>query len=207
MSTKWLWRANEALAAETGADGSDERKPILLKSDSFGRKLDKEKIDRKPAQKFAIGSRVCVKRSNGDKSFGYVKEYNEKTRVYKLELATGTLEKFDEAAIEKKPAQRFANAQKFAKGSRVCVKRSNGDKSFGYVKEYNEKTRVYELELATGTLDKFDEAAIEKKPAQRFANGSRVLFVERGSEDKSFGYVKEYNEETQVYKVELDIPT
>ena len=33
------------------------------------------------------------------------------------------------------------------------------------------------------------------------------MFVERGSEDKSFGYVKEYNEKTQVYTVELDTGT
>ena len=101
------------------------------------------------------------------------------------------------AQIDMKPAQ------KFARGSRVFVS-SNGDKSFGYVKEYNEKTLVYTLELDTGPPEKFDEAEIEKKPAQRFANGSRVLFVERGSEDKSFGYVKEYNEKTQVYTLELD---
>ena len=116
-------------------------------------------IDRKPAQKFAIGSRVFVKRSSGDElgdesfeSFGYVKKYDAKEQVpYTVKLESGTvctLKNFDEADIEKKPAQ------KFAIGSRVFLERTgSGDKSFGYVKEYNEKTQFYTVKLDTGTLE------------------------------------------------------
>ena len=105
----------------------------------------------KTAQKFAKGSRVFVKRSSGDESFGYVKKYDAKEQQpYTVELESGKDEKFDEAEIEKKPAQKFAN------GSRVLVKRSSGDESFGYVKEYNEKTQVYTVELKTGPPEELD---------------------------------------------------
>jgi hypothetical protein len=100
----------------------------------------------KTAQKFAKGSRVFVKRSNGDESFGYVKKYDAKVeqQPYTVQLeSTGKDENFDEAEIEKKPAQKFAD------GSRVIVKRSSGDASFGHVKKYNEKTQVYTVELET----------------------------------------------------------
>ena len=105
----------------------------------------------KTAQKFAKGSRVFVKRSSGDESFGYVKKYDAKEQQpYTVELESGKDEKFDEAEIEKKPAQKFAN------GSRVLVKRSSGDESFGYVKEYNEKTQVYTVKLKTGPPEELD---------------------------------------------------
>ena len=110
-------------------------------------KLNEERI----AQKFAKGSRVFVKRSSGDESFGYVKKYDAKEQQpYTVELESGKDEKFDEAEIEKKPAQKFAN------GSRVLVKRSSGDESFGYVKEYNEKTQVYTVKLKTGPPEELD---------------------------------------------------
>ena len=103
-------------------------------------------------------------------------------------------------------AQIEKTAQKFAKGSRVFVKRSGDEsfESFGYVKKYDAKEQQpYTVKLDSGELKNFDEAEIEKKPAQKFANGSRV-FVKRSNRDESVGSVKEYNEKTQVYTVKLD---
>ena len=103
------------------------------------------------------------------------------------------------------------NAQKFANGSRVFVKRSSGDESFesfesfGYVKKYDAKEQEpYTVQLESGTLENFGEAELEKKPAQKFANGSRVFVKRSSGGEESFGYVKEYDEQTQVYMVELD---
>ena len=103
------------------------------------------------------------------------------------------------------------NAQKFANGSRVFVKRSSGDESFesfesfGYVKKYDAKEQEpYTVQLESGTLENFGEAELEKKPAQKFANGSRVFVKRSSGGEESFGYVKEYDEQTQVYMVELN---
>ena len=103
------------------------------------------------------------------------------------------------------------NAQKFANGSRVFVKRSSGDESFegfesfGYVKKYDAKEQEpYTVQLESGTLENFGEAELEKKPARKFANGSRVFVKRSSGGEESFGYVKEYDEQTQVYMVELN---
>ena len=103
------------------------------------------------------------------------------------------------------------NAQKFANGSRVFVKRSSGDESFesfesfGYVKKYDAKEQEpYTVQLESGTLENFGEAELEKKPAHKFANGSRVFVKRSSGGEESFGYVKEYDEQTQVYMVELN---
>ena len=225
-STKWLWRANETPAAETGADGGDERSFLLKRVDSFDRKLEKEnKVgSRKRDVVLAKRHRVLILArillavpGPAFLTFSAIQHFEITTvtagwalsaPITQLEtgrefaLAVGLITiplwilSFLIAQIEK-------TAQKFAKGSRVFVKRSSGDESFGYVKKYDAKEQQpYTVELESGKDEKFDEAEIEKKPAQKFANGSRVL-VKRSSGDESFGYVKEYNEKTQVYTVEL----
>ena len=230
MSTKWLWRANETPAAETGASGSEERKPLLLRSDSFGRKVDKSgsrKRDDVLAKRHWVLILVRILLAAPGPAFLVFSaiQHFEVTTVTARSAWSGSITQIETgrnfavavglitvplwilslliAQIEWKLNEERI-AQKFAKGSRVFVKRSSGDESFGYVKKYDAKEQQpYTVELESGKDEKFDEAEIEKKPAQKFANGSRVL-VKRSSGDESFGYVKEYNEKTQVYTVKLD---
>jgi len=217
MSTKWLWRANETPAAETGADGSDERKPLLSRSDSFDRKLDKEKVGiRKrgkilrrrhrvlilarillavPGPAFLVYSAIQhFEVTTAGWSITQVETGRSLALAVGLILAPVWILSLLIAQIDRKPAQ------KFAKGSRVFVKRSNGDESFesfGYVKKYDAKVeqQPYTVQLESGKDEKFDEAEIEKKPAQKFADGSRVSVKRSSGEEsfESFGYVKEYN--------------
>ena len=181
----------------------------------------------KTAQKFAKGSRVCVKRSVGS----------------------------DELRLEGNGSGILVEAQKFDKDSRVRVNKSGEKTSLGYVKEYDEEKQVYTVEsfgnvkeydakkqvykvelekIGSGQLVEAEERDITKKPAQKFAKGSRVrvkryvgsdelrlegigsgtpveaqkfdkdsrVRVNKSGEKTSLGYVKEYDEKKQVYTVE-----
>jgi hypothetical protein len=235
MSTKWLWRANETPAAETGADCSDERSFLLKRVDSFERKvpfLKRGDILAKRHRVLILARILLAVPGPAFLTFSAIQHFEITTvtagwalsaPITQLEtgrefaLAVGLITvpmwilSFLIAQIDRKPAQ------KFAIGSRVFVKRGSGDESFesfGYVKKYDAKEQVpYTVKLESGTLKNFDEADIEKKPAQKFAIGSRVFLERTGSGDKSFGYVKgfgyvkEYNEKTQFYTVKLDTGT
>ena len=220
-----------------------QAKLVELEKSGSGRLLEAD-LPENPAQKFANGSRVYVKSGEkGEKtSIGYVKEYDEKKQVYTVEsfgnvkvydakkkqkpytvelekIGSGTLVEAEEADIAKNPAQ------KFAKGSRVCVKSREKTSDvereektrFGYVKDYDEKKQVYTVKLDTtddnfgeaelelekigsGTLVEAEEADVSKNPAQKLANGSRVRV--KSGEKTSLGYVREYDEKKQEYKLE-----
>jgi hypothetical protein len=163
----------------------------------------------KTTQKFANGSRVCVKRSV----------------------------RSDELPLEGIGSGIPVEAQqKFVKDDRVRVKSGENTslgyvmeeydeekqvykvESFGNVKVYDAKNQVYKVELekiGSGQLVEAEERDITKKPAQKFAKGSRVCVKRSVRSDElrhegtgsgfpveSFGYVKEYDEKKQEYTLE-----
>ena len=231
MSTKWLWRANETPAAETGVDGSEEQRSFLLKRmNSFEKKVPFLKRGDILAKRHRVLIMVRILLAAPGPAFLVLSaiRHFEVTTVIARSAWSGSITQIETgrnfaiavgmitvpvwilslliAQIESNLDEE-RTVQKFAKGSRVFVKRSSGDESFGYVKKYDAKEQQpYTVELESGALENFDEAEIEKKPAQKFANGSRVL-VKRSNRDESVGYVKEYNEKTQKYTVELDAGT
>ena len=105
-------------------------------------------------QRFPIGQAVYVLRSDGSETIGFVEHYSVTTGLYDIMLErpdSNVRKKATEENIRVAPPAAAAKAgalpQKFAIGLQVLVKRSSGDESVAYVKEYNPIKGVYKLEL------------------------------------------------------------
>eukprot|EP00900_Chrysochromulina_parva_P002448 jgi/Chrpa1/12203/Chrysochromulina_OHIO_Genome00014817-RA len=108
------------------------------------------------AQKYANGTGVFVKRSSGEESLAFVKEFNEEKLVYTLELdkaGSGKIKQCREKDIvrtldaEGGAAEAPAEGSAFAVGARVYVKRSSGEENLAFIKEFDAEKKVYKLEL------------------------------------------------------------
>jgi hypothetical protein len=152
------------------------------------------------SQRFATGSRVFVKRSSGDESIAYVKKYVATTQVYTVELdklGSGKQKEATESYLREADTKSEADTatQKFANGSRVFVKRSSGEESFGYVKVYDAKKQVYTVELdkiGSGTLKQCGEGSmrdatpvkLESVPEEREELAPAMAETLRGEKDE-----------------------
>jgi hypothetical protein len=152
------------------------------------------------SQRFATGSSVFVKRSSGDESIAYVKKYDATTQVYTVELdKIGSGKQKEATEINLREADTKSEAatstQKFANGSRVFVKRSSGEESFGYVKVYDAKKQVYTVELdkiGSGTLKQCGEGSmrdatpvkLESVPEEREELAPAMAETLRGKKDE-----------------------
>jgi 3D (Asp-Asp-Asp) domain-containing protein len=116
--------------------------------------------DEADAPAFPIGSRLYVKRSNGEETIAFVKEYDASKNVYTLELdsaGSGKTKQCRENAMRAAPAEdaaaqeaaaaaaagaaaaaaaeaAAAAAPAYPIGSRVYVKRSSGEDNLAFVK-------------------------------------------------------------------------
>ena len=131
-------------------------------------------------QKFAVGSYVYCKRSNGSESISTVLDYKEGWYMVEMEaINSGLKKKIKEEALREAPpgevppeaSAAILHVPKFAVGERVYVKRSNGSEGIAFVESFDAKKGIYLLEL---------DAAGSAKHKRAYENTLRAAPAEEG---------------------------
>ncbi len=114
-----------------------------------------------------------------------------------------------------KPQSSTLALQRFAVGQGVYCMRSSGEESIGFIVEYDASTGIYKVELevddAAGTAlykhvsdDSLRASkAVRQEKRLAFAAGDCV-YVKRSNGEESIAWVKSYDKEQKVYKLELE---
>lgn len=175
------------------------------------------------SQSFDVGAAVYVKRSDGSESLAYVKSFNTKNGLYKVELdavGSGVLKSMYENGLRRvsdpilpgllvQDGSAEVSPQKYPLDSQVWVKRSDGSESLAYVQSFNSGDGLYTLELdavGSGLLKSMYEDGLRSvsdppKP-QKYPLGSMV-YVQRSNGGESMACVRGYSKTKGVYRVEL----
>ena len=153
------------------AEPTSEPTAPLTKEEELEKKFAAEmdevkKAEAKHNQKWENGARVLVKRSNGQESVAYVVEYDTAKRLYIVALES--LGSGKHKRVQERTLRAALAPQKYAIGACVHVKRSSGEESLGWVREFDAAMGVYRVELEeenSGFFKNADEEQLREGPA------------------------------------------